>query len=397
MTVFARITAAAAAAALLRFLLRSRFAVQDPPPAHRAVCLGGCWVLLCIGGHWAVELLAAPLAAWGMARFWGQARLWPAAFFTGLFTALYAAAWGISLCIGAFFPQVDGATALLVRAAALYATAVAAAFLGRLWRPAARPMLQLIPVWLTSVLLCAVCVYQSGVRGLGLVQCMACLWTVYSALALYPAENRVEAQLCTIQARLDLAHQYALQEEYYSQLKEKQTETRALWHDLNKYLLAAQAETASSDALARLKAMVDESMEIVDVGNPVLNVILNEYARTAKAQQIELRLRVQVPETLRIAAADLSVLIGNSMDNAITACRALPLHQRFIELTLRTQYDILFYQVVNPFGPQTQEVSHGYGLPNIRRCVERYGGNVDVSRDQGFFILRAHLNQPPEE
>ena len=84
------------------------------------------------------------------------------------------------------------------------------------------------------------------------------------------------------------------------------------------------------------------------------------------------------------------------MDNAIEACNALPTDQRVIHLLLRTQNNVLFYRLANPDTPerppQPNADLHGHGLPNVRRCVEKYGGFTDVIRENGFFTVTAHLN-----
>jgi sensor histidine kinase regulating citrate/malate metabolism len=215
---------------------------------------------------------------------------------------------------------------------------------------------------------------------------------------LLPTAKRAEQALRSQEEKHQAARQYAMQEEYYQQLLEKQNQTRALWHDLNKYLRAAKAETAPSEALEQLQSMLDDATAIVDVGNPVVNVILNEYVQSAKALGIELRLKVQLPERLGISAADLYILIGNTMDNAIEACRALPQSQRFIELILRTHQDILYYKLANSYDGTTRrpnDAMRGHGLENVRRCVEQYGGQLLTQQDQGFFIVSAHMNQLP--
>ena len=58
------------------------------------------------------------------------------------------------------------------------------------------------------------------------------------------------------------------------------------------------------------KTLLNSATGIIDVGNRVVNVILNEYDQAAKASGIELRLKVNVPEELFVSAADLYVLIG---------------------------------------------------------------------------------------
>jgi sensor histidine kinase regulating citrate/malate metabolism len=103
-----------------------------------------------------------------------------------------------------------------------------------------------------------------------------------------------------------------------------------------------------------------------------------------------------VPETLFVSAADLYILIGNTMDNAIEACRSLPQHQRLIELTLRTQGDMLYYRLANPYDGTVKRPAssvRGHGLENARRCVAQYDGQLLTQQDQGFFIVSAHMNR----
>ena len=179
-------------------------------------------------------------------------------------------------------------------------------------------------------------------------------------------------------------------------MQDKQAETRALWHDLNKYLRAAKTETQPAQALEQLESMFHSATQIVDVGNRVLNVILNEYTQMAKATGIDLRLKVQVPAELPVSVADLYILIGNTLDNAMDACHALPRDQRVIDLILRTQNDVLYYKLVNPYSseqPKREADSmHGHGLQNVRRCVEKYNGFFDVVKENGFFTVTGHLN-----
>lgn len=392
MVIFSQLIRGGGSTLMLYFLLHSHFVPEKLPRGQQILCFGGCWALLCLGGHWAIQLTAAVMAAVAMAHFLGQVKPLETTLFTALFTALYAAAW---LC-GAWLA--DGANGALLHLTVLYLLALCVAALGKRWRSVTAKLLSLVPPLLAQALLCGICIHQAQRMGIELVQFFACLWSLYSAVMLLPAAKRAEQALRSQEETHQAARQYAMQEDYYQQLLEKQTQTRALWHDLNKYLRAAKAETAPSEALEKLQAMLDDATAIVDVGNPVVNVILNEYAQSAKALGIELRLKVQVPEALFVSAADLYILIGNTMDNAIEACRSLPQHQRFIELTLRTHQDILYYKLANPYDGTTKrpkDAMRGHGLDNARRCVAQYDGQLLTQQDQGFFIVSAHLNQLP--
>ena len=390
MVIFIQLIRGGASRLLLYFLLCSRFVPEKLPRDQQILCFGGCCALLCLGGHWVIQLTAAVMAAVSMVHFMGQTKPMETALFAALFTALYAAAW-----LGGQW-LAYAVNSVLLHLTVLYLLVLCAAALGKRWRTVAPKLLPLVLPLLIQALLCSVCIHQAQRIGVAMVQFFACLWSLYSAVMLLPTAKRAEQDLRSQEEKHQAARQYAMQEEYYQQLLEKQNQTRALWHDLNKYLRAAKAETAPSEALARLQAMLDDATAIVDVGNPVVNVILNEYAQSAKALGIELRLKVQVPETLFVSAADLYVLMGNTMDNAMEACRFLPQHQRLIELTLRTHHDVLYYRLTNPYdGTVKHPVSsmRGHGLENARRCVAQYDGQLLTQLDQGFFIVSAHMNQ----
>lgn len=399
MVIFSYLISGAVGVLLLLFLLGSRFTPTKPPLSQQILCIGGCWALLCLSSHWALLIPAGCMAAGAVAYFWGNASLPKAFSFSVLFGALYAAGYGIAQILSNLFPNVDAVNIQLIRLTVLFAVVIVAVLCSRLWKKALLPIVQLLPIWIIGALMCSLCVWSSGRMGVSILQFFSLLWQLYCGISLWTVYRQIQQRLDAARQQQDIQRQYAMQAEYYQALQEKQTQTRALWHDLSKYLRAAKAETAPSEALEQLQTMLDDATAIVDVGNPVVNVILNEYTQSAKALGIELRLKVQIPEKLGISAADLYVIIGNTMDNAIEACRDLPQPQRLIDLTLRTQGDILYYRLANPYGlPKHQpnaDSLRGYGLDNVRRCVEAYGGQLLTQQSQGFFIVSAHLNQLP--
>ena len=221
------------------------------------------------------------------------------------------------------------------------------------------------------------------------------LWLAYcGGITAVSVLRLLRAQSAALERSLTERH-YAQREEYYDELVEKQEQTRALWHDIEKYLHAAEAEAGALPAIEQARHELMEASSLVDVGNHMLNVILNEYQIRAKAAGIGLELHVQVPETLFVSAADLYILLGNTLDNAIAACIPLSPELREITLSLRRQQDVLFYSISNPYGETLAAVlegMHGYGLRNVRACVRRYGGAVEIARENGRFLLTAHLN-----
>lgn len=222
------------------------------------------------------------------------------------------------------------------------------------------------------------------------------LWLIYcGAMTIITAQRYRRAQDDAVR-QMQIERHYAQEEEYYTNLLEKQEQTRALWHDLNKYLKAADLEQ-HSDSIMQAKRQLVEASDVIDTGNRVLNVILNEYSAQAEAVGAKLTARVNVPPVLPFSVADLYILLGNPLDNAIRAMKSLPIDQREIALAIRLHNDVFFYQIQNAYDPAEKSrprEGHGYGLKNIRACLKRYHGSLEITDDNGVFTLSAHLNLP---
>lgn len=195
---------------------------------------------------------------------------------------------------------------------------------------------------------------------------------------------------------------YHLQIEYYQQLLEKQQETKALWHDIKKYTAAMQAVAAQNDSeqLRQIAQAAEDAYERVKdisaVGNPVVDALLNQYLRSAKENHIQVLLDITIPEVLAISTLLLSVVIGNTFDNAIEACRLINPEKREIHLQLRKQNRILFYSIENPYIDAVTQLRvgkhHGYGLKNVERAVNQNNGNFQLEKVDGNFIVQIRLN-----
>ena len=202
---------------------------------------------------------------------------------------------------------------------------------------------------------------------------------------------------------LELSEQhYLMQQQYYEQLQVEQEETRSMFHDINKHMQAMKLLVAKNDTLEAGQLLEDTHTlfgrlgNVVDVGNPVLSVILNEYLKKAGRNQITFDFDVSVPADWGISAVDAYVILGNTLDNAIDACSMLPEEERYIHLQMRTFNDILFCKLENPYKLETSKTkgkTHGYGLQNVRKCVEKYHGDMTLYQTNGIFQVSIRLNR----
>lgn len=261
----------------------------------------------------------------------------------------------------------------------------------------AKNLLPACPCLLISILFCAVLASdisgQGNMNPLYLVVAIGMLYTCIVVI-LYTIWLQDQQNL---RHSLELAnHHYAMQKEYYEQLHAQQEQTRALWHDMKKYLRAIETDNAAEDSLHQLEAMVDSVGNVVDVNSRVVSIILNEYIQAAKDAETEITLDVQVPAELPITAADLYILLGNTLDNALDACASLEKTERMIALQLRLHNGMLFYHIRNPYTnthfKRIRNQFHGYGLKNVRECVKRHDGSMETSAENNIFEVSILIN-----
>ena len=219
-------------------------------------------------------------------------------------------------------------------------------------------------------------------------------------IVFYAEQKQVSVQR---QHQLELAEQhYSMQERYYIQLREEQIETRAMFHDINKYMQAMRAMVAGSNSqeaaqvLQEVQNLFDNLDTVVDVGNSLVSIILNEYKTIMDNHGIQYSFDVSVPSELSLSPVDAYVILGNTIDNAIEACTSLPQHERYISIQMRTFHDILYYKIENTFSldysNHVKSKNRGYGLQNVRRCVEKHQGEMIISKELKKYTLSLRLN-----
>ena len=376
------------------------------------LCTGQC--VLSLFPNWVIpRTLYLLLGGFLLARLFYEVQTWPAAFASGSFFVLGSVVEILAmLLIGVRLPDTD----LLMQAGAVRVIYVVFSnliqipllilvshFFNReesdlriVW------LLPLISIQLASISVCYVVQCHAADKDFPdyMVFFIAVLLFVNIMIVFYVEalrKNEKEKYL----AELTEQH-YHLQIEYYQQLLEKQQETKALWHDIKKYTAAMQAVAAQNDSeqLRQIAQAAEDAYERVKdisaVGNPVVDALLNQYLRSAKENQIQVLLDITIPEVLAISTLLLSVVIGNTFDNAIEACRLIAPEKRVIHLQLRKQNRILFYSIENPYIDAVTQLRvgkhHGYGLKNVERAVNQNNGNFQLEKVDGNFIVQIRLN-----
>ena len=191
------------------------------------------------------------------------------------------------------------------------------------------------------------------------------------------------------------------QQIYYQDTIKRQEETRTLWHDMKKYLLAMETLAQSGDqgqlqtTYQEIRGKFDYLERTVDVGNPVVNGILSYAVEKAKEAGVDLSMDVWIGADLRISPSDLYVIIGNTVDNAVEACTSLAKERRKIHLILQQKNHMLFYEITNPFTDLDAKKPgqiHGYGLKNVESCVKNNNGTILIHQKDMHYTVSIRLS-----
>lgn len=200
-----------------------------------------------------------------------------------------------------------------------------------------------------------------------------------------------------------IGEHYQQQLYYMENLEQLIYKLKSERHDFNNHLgvLYGLLEGGETDK-ARRYAMqqvknAQEYQNIVNISYSMVRAVLNYKLSAARESGIGLRLDVNLPAGLELDEFDLTVILGNLLDNAAEACAMLEEGKRYIGLCIQYNPDYLVIQVENPVKegaePPAGQVrttkpdaeNHGFGLKNIEYLMGKHNGFLDIGLKNGVF------------
>ena len=225
---------------------------------------------------------------------------------------------------------------------------------------------------------------------------------VLSFSSLYFTLHLSQQQHAYYQNKLDKEQlQFQLRETQQSQ--EEYQRLQSLRHDLkNKHLtLLALLEENPDDAREYLQSLTDSisGKQTFYSKNPTVNYLLNQKLHDVE-DEIELEIDCFIPQELSIQPDVLAVILGNCLDNSISAClRLTDKSERTLALNIRYFQQNLFISINNTFNEQEQETRKtrqrdGWGLRNVDALVQEYQGTIKRFKENGHYRTEILLPSP---
>ena len=128
----------------------------------------------------------------------------------------------------------------------------------------------------------------------------------------------------------------------------------------------------------------------------LINMIVSHYYALAKEHDIDFQVHITLPKELPIANSDLTVLLGNLLENAVDAASKSEPTTRNIQLNIILHRKMLAITVDNSFDGKikctstgeylsTKENHNGMGLKSIADISDKYNGGVEFNHDDREF------------
>lgn len=207
-------------------------------------------------------------------------------------------------------------------------------------------------------------------------------------------ENRVRQEI--------LAQQCAYYVRQDQESKEWWEALQRFRHNMNQHYILERIylENRDYDALERY---CNENLSFLSMkgsssntGNVFIDSIVNYKADVAERVGVEFHTDIKIPKDAEINAEDISICLGNLLDNAIEAVKELK-DDKIVHVHISADNHNLFIDIMNKYNCVIQKAGnrylsskgegtgHGLGLSIIRQIVEKYDGEMTVHDEDGKF------------
>ena len=213
-------------------------------------------------------------------------------------------------------------------------------------------------------------------------------------------KNCLEYELKMLEKQTDMQYKYYLEQE------KKHNRTVQILHDVNKHIKAIEQLYATgnkenaNEYTDRIVKTLKPLIPIRYTGNPILDILLTDKKRLATEKNIKFEIKINNVDINFIEAIELTTIFGNLLDNAIEACENIEEEKKII-LNMEQYHEMVIIRIENTCGiikwrngfPISEKgKNRGIGLNNVRRCIEKYDGNINFKQQDNYFVVDMFLN-----
>jgi signal transduction histidine kinase len=202
----------------------------------------------------------------------------------------------------------------------------------------------------------------------------------------------------------------AMGREHYNRLAGHIEEAKRARHDLRHHLSVIQAYLEHENK-EKLKEYVDQYQLTLPLESTILwchnytvNVIMQYYLDLAQIAGIDVDIQLALPKKTKIADADLCVIFGNLLENALEACQKQSSSRRYITIRADQVRDNVVITVDNSYEGDILKVDEvflsskhegtGIGVTSVQAVAKRYDGIANFECMKNIFKASIMLQVP---
>lgn len=187
----------------------------------------------------------------------------------------------------------------------------------------------------------------------------------------------------------------------YEEVKEIYMNMRGWRHDYHNHIQTMKAFLSMNklQELDKYFNQLQDDLDSVDTlvksGNVMMDAILNSKITIMQRYDIKVYFKVILPEKLAITDVDLCVIVGNLLENAIEACEAIPVNERFIRIYSEIHGSQFYLSIQNSAKQEidfnqknyisSKRGEHGFGMKRVQILVDKYDGYLNLQNEPGIF------------
>ncbi len=199
---------------------------------------------------------------------------------------------------------------------------------------------------------------------------------------------------------------------YYQEKLKDEEKVRSVYHDMKNHLLVLQRHILqrqinspeTTEMVEKLQSRVAMYEDYVHTGNDILDIILKEKSELAREKSIAFSVTADLNGVDFIEPLDISTIFSNALDNAIEASEKLPEEQGAILVKagkMQNFFSVLIEnnclqnsENTNIRTTKSDDFLHGFGISNMRKAAEKYGGQLTTKYEKGTFTLKILIPIP---
>ena len=200
-----------------------------------------------------------------------------------------------------------------------------------------------------------------------------------------------------------------MQKQHYEELTEKMDEISRMRHDMRHHMRALMSYAQQGKYQELMKylqeyasVMTEEEKVVCYCRNMAVDAVIHFYAGELRQRGISFEYDMMLPQNIGITDTDLCKIYGNLLENAVDAVKELsPESHPYVKVLTKIKNKKLLIEISNPYSNEIQRKENGFystkhegfgiGTASVTEVVQRIGGYVAFSTEEGIFKVNIFL------